>query len=243
MAKSVARVPFKRIRERAAKRKGGEKVLASLMPQRPNNKALAKLPDDRVLSEMAARVFSAGFVWSVIDNKWPGFEEAFLEFHPKRLLFQPAEFWEKLASDKRIVRNPQKIKSVRENAKFVNDIAAEHGSFGKFLANWPADDQVGLLDVFARRGSRLGGFSGQYLLRFLGWDAFVLSGDVLLCLRDSGVPLSATGTSKKDLKAAQAQINAWAKESGLPITHVSRICALSIGENYDVARLKEIMQL
>jgi 3-methyladenine DNA glycosylase Tag len=243
MAKSVARVPFKRIRERAAKRKGGEKVLASLMPKRPNNKALAKLPDDRVLSEMAARVFSAGFVWSVIDNKWPGFEEAFLEFHPKRLLFQPAEFWEKLASDKRIVRNPQKIKSVRENAKFVNDIAAEHGSFGKFLANWPADDQVGLLDVFARRGSRLGGFSGQYLLRFLGWDAFVLSGDVLLCLRDSGVPLSATGTSKKDLKAAQAQINAWAKESGLPITHVSRICALSIGENYDVARLKEIMQL
>ncbi len=243
MAKSVARVPFKRIRERAAKRKGGEKVLASLMPQRPNNKALAKLPDDRVLSEMAARVFSAGFVWSVIDNKWPGFEEAFLEFHPKRLLFQPAEFWEKLASDKRIVRNPQKIKSVRENAKFVNDIAAEHGSFGKFLANWPADDQVGLLDVFARRGSRLGGFSGQYLLRFLGWDAFVLSGDVLLCLRDSGVPLSATGTSKKDLKAAQVQINAWAKESGLPITHVSRICALSIGENYDVARLKEIMQL
>ncbi len=243
MAKSVARVPFKRIRERAAKRKGGEKVLASLMPKRPNNKALAKLPDDRVLSEMAARVFSAGFVWSVIDNKWPGFEEAFLEFHPKRLLFQPAEFWEKLASDKRIVRNPQKIKSVRENAKFVNDIAAEHGSFGKFLANWPADDQVGLLDVFARRGSRLGGFSGQYLLRFLGWDAFVLSGDVLLCLRDSGVPLSATGTSKKDLKAAQVQINAWAKESGLPITHVSRICALSIGENYDVARLKEIMQL
>ncbi|HYR65123.1 MAG TPA: DNA-3-methyladenine glycosylase I, partial [Reyranella sp.] len=156
MAKSVARVPFKRIRERAAKRKGGDKVLASLMPKRPNNKALAKLGDDRVLSEMAARVFSAGFVWSVIDNKWPGFEEAFLEFNPKRLLFQPAEFWEKLASDKRIVRNPQKIRSVRENARFVSEIAAEHGSFGKFLAAWPADDQVGLLEVFAKRGSRLG---------------------------------------------------------------------------------------
>ncbi|HEX9522811.1 MAG TPA: DNA-3-methyladenine glycosylase I, partial [Reyranella sp.] len=187
--------------------------------------------------------FSAGFVWSVIDKKWPGFEEAFLEFNPKRLLFQPAEFWEKLTSDTRIVRNPRKIKSVRDNARFVSDVAAEHGSFGKFLANWPAHDQVGLLEVFAKRGSRLGGFSGQYLLRFLGWDAFVLSGDVLLCLRDSGVPISATGTSKKDLKAAQAQINAWAKESGLPITHVSRICALSIGENYDVARLKEVMQL
>jgi 3-methyladenine DNA glycosylase Tag len=239
----MAKVPFKRVRERAAKRKGGEKVLQSLLPKKPNNKALAKLGDDRVLSEMAARVFSAGFVWSVIDKKWPGFEEAFLEFNPKRLLFQPAEFWEKLATDTRIVRNPQKIRSVRDNAKFVSDIAKEHGSFGKFLANWPADDQVGLLEIFAKRGSRLGGYSGQYLLRFIGWDAFVLSGDVLLCLRDSGVPLSTTGTSKKDLRAAQTQLNAWAKESGLPLTHVSRICALSIGENHDVARLKEVMQL
>ncbi|MGD9882894.1 MAG: DNA-3-methyladenine glycosylase I [Reyranella sp.] len=238
-----AKVSFKSIRERAARRKGGDKVLASLMPKKPDNKALAKLGDDRVLSEMACRVFSAGFVWSVIDQKWPGFEEAFLGFNPKRLLFQPGEFWEKLASDKRIVRNPQKIRSVRENAKFVTEIAREHGSFGKFLADWPADDQAGLLEVLARRGSRLGGYSGQYLLRFLGWDAFVLSGDVLLCLRDSGVPLSATGTSRKDLRLVQAQMVAWAKEAKLPVTHVSRICALSIGENHDVARLKEVMQL
>ena len=87
---------------------------------------------------------------------------------------------------------------------------AEHGSFGKFLANWPADDQAGLMEVLDKRGSRLGGFSGQYLLRFLGWDAFVLSGDVLLCLRDAGVPIG-SGTSKKDLRAAQAQLNAWAQ--------------------------------
>src|SRR5215468_3442882 len=200
----MPKVSFKRIRERAAKRKGGDKVLARLMPKKPNNKALAKLGDDRILSEIAARVFSAGFVWDVIDKKWPGFEEAFLGFNPKRLLFQPAEFWEKLASDKRIVRNPQKIRSVRDNAKFVVDIANEHGSFGRFLASWPADDQVGLLEVLGKRGSRLGGYSGQYLLRFLGWDAFVLSGHVLLCLRDSGVPLGA-GTSKKDLRLAQAQ--------------------------------------
>ena len=143
----MAKVSFKSIRERAAGRKGGEKVLAGLLPKKPNNKALARVPDDRILSEMAARIFSAGFVWDVIDKKWPGFEEAFLGFNPKRLLFQPAEFWDGLASDRRIVRNPQKIRSVRDNARFVSDIAAEHGSFGKFLAAWPADDQVGLLDL------------------------------------------------------------------------------------------------
>jgi 3-methyladenine DNA glycosylase Tag len=237
----MAKVSFKSIRARAEKRKGGAKVLVSLLPRKPDKKALAKLPDDRILSAMAERIFSAGFVWSVIDKKWPSFEAAFLGFNPKRLLFQPAEFWERLASDKRIVRHAGKIKAVRDNAKFVTEIANEHGSFGKFLAAWPADDQVGLMDFLAKRGARLGGFSGQYFLRFLGWDAFVLQGDVLTCLRDSGVEIG-TGTSKKDLRAAQAQLNAWAKESGLPISHVSRICALSIGENHPAARLKEIMQ-
>lgn len=242
MAKGVARVSFKTVRARAARRKGGETVLAALLPKPRNNKALARLGDDRVLAEMARRVFSAGFVWSVIDKKWPGFEEAFLDFNPKRLLFQPAEFWHDLASDKRIVRNPQKIKSVRDNAKFVSDIAAEHGSFGKFLATWPADDQLGLMDLLAKRGSRLGGNTGQYLLRFLGRDSFILTGDLMLCLRDCGVPISEKGTSKKDHRLAQEQINVWAAESGLPLTHISRICALSIGENHAVERLKEAMQ-
>ena len=238
----MARVSFKSIQARAAKRKGGVKALAALLPKTRDNKELAKLTDDRVLAEMARRVFCAGFVWSVIDKKWPGFEEAFLGFNPKRLLFQPAEFWEKLTQDTRIVRNPTSIKSVRDNAKFVTDIAAEHGSFGKFLAAWPADDQIGLLEIFAKRGSRLGGFSGQYLLRFLGRDSFILTGDLMMCLRDAGVPISEKGTSKKDLKLAQAQINEWAKESGLPLTHISRICALSIGENHDAARLAETMR-
>ncbi|MBS0540526.1 MAG: DNA-3-methyladenine glycosylase I, partial [Proteobacteria bacterium] len=206
-------------------------------------KALAKLGDDRILADMAERIFSAGFVWSVIEKKWPAFEEAFLGFNPKRLLFQPAEFWERLASDKRIVRHAGKIKAVRDNAKFVLEVSNEHGGFGKFLSRWPADDQAGLLDFLDKRGTRLGGFSGQYFLRFVGWDAFVLSDGVLACLRDSGLSLSATGRSKKDLRAIQAQFNAWKKESGLPIAHISRICALSIGENRPVADLKAIMQL
>lgn len=44
------------------------------------------------------------------------------------------------------------------------------------------------------------------------------------------------------MKLAQAQINEWAQETGLPLTHISRICAMSIGENHDAARLKQAMQ-
>lgn len=234
-------VPFEKIRARAAERKGGEDVLASLLPPTPANEALRSLPDNRVLSTMAQRVFSAGFVWRVIEEKWPGFEEAFLHFEPKALLFQPDDFWHDLTSDKRIVRNPQKIRSVRDNAQFVMDIAAEYGSFGKLLAGWPMDDQVGLLDLLAKRGARLGGNSGQYLIRFLGRDSWIASRDVILCLRDAGVEISENPTSKRDRLKIQSQFNAWAKDSGLPLTHISRICAMSIGENYDAETLKRAM--
>ena len=229
---------FKAIRARAAKRKGGDKALAALLPKVTGQKALARLTDDRVLAEMAKRIFSAGFVWSVIEKKWPSFEAAFLDFEPPRLLLQPDEFWEGLAGDKRIVRHPQKIMAVHGNARFVADIAREYGSFGKFLAQWPVDDQAGLLDVLAKRGVRLGARTGQYFLRFIGKDCFVTSTDVVACLRDAGLDISQNPTSKRDLGKIQAQFNAWAQETGLPLTHLSRICAMSIGENYDPETLR-----
>ncbi|MCB1534226.1 MAG: DNA-3-methyladenine glycosylase I [Rhodoblastus sp.] len=227
---------FKHIRARAEKRKGA-KVLASLIPVAKPNTALAKIGDDRFLSEMTRRVFCAGFVWRVIEQKWPEFEEAFLHFEPKALLFQPDEFWESLARDARIVRNPQKIKSVRDNAAFVAEVAKEAKSFGRMLAAWPQDDEVGLLEMLSKRGSRLGGMTGQYFLRFAGWDAFILSRDVVACLREAGIELSEKASTKKDLRNAQAAFAGWRKETGLSFTQLSRICAMSTGDNMDAATL------
>jgi 3-methyladenine DNA glycosylase Tag len=224
-------VAFAAIRARAENRKGGPAALAALLPPPADPTALAALHDDRVLAEMTKRIFCAGFVWSVIEAKWPGFEAAFLGFDPTRLLAQPQEFWDRLTADVRIVRNGAKIMAVRANARFVRDIATEHKSFGRFLAAWPATDEVGLLDLLARRGSRLGGMTGQYFLRFIGKDGFALSKDVIACLRDAGLDISEASTSKRELALIQAQFNAWAKETGLSYTHLSRICAMSIGEN------------
>src|SRR5438270_7089767 len=230
-------VPFKTIRARAEKRKGGPKGLEKLLPRKPDAKALARLLDDRILAEMTKRVFSAGFAWSVIEAKWTGFEEAFLGFKPTKLIFQPDDYWDDLLKDTRIVRNGAKISSVRENAAFVQGIANEHGSFGKFLTKWPSSDEVGLLDLLAKRGSRLGGNTGQMFLRFLGWDGFVTSRDVVACMRDADLDVAETITSKRDLARVQAQFNAWAEETGLPYMHLSRICAMSIGENYSTDTL------
>src|SRR6516165_7009975 len=149
-------VKFSKIRARAEKRKGGAEALKRLLPPKSDSKALARLGNDRVLAEMTKRGFSAGFAWSVIEAKWPGFEEAFLAFEPGPLSLQPDEFRDRLTKDARIVRNAAKIMSVRANASFVREIAKEHGSFGRMLAGWPSADEIGLLDLLAKRGSRLG---------------------------------------------------------------------------------------
>lgn len=231
-APASSRIAFKTIRARAEKRKGGPAALKKLLPRKPDPQALAKLTDERILAEMTRRVFSAGFAWSVIEAKWEGFETAFLGFDPAKLVFQPDEFWDGLMRDNRIVRNGAKILSVRENAAFVREIAKEHGGFGKFLAKWPSSDEVGLLDLLAKRGSRLGGNTGQMFLRFVGYDGFVTSQDVVACLRDAGLDIGLEARSKSDLAKVQGQFNAWARETGLPYVHLSRICALSIGENH-----------
>ena len=228
---------FKTILARAEQRKGGKAALRKLLPEVPDPQALAEVGNDRILAEMAKRIFCSGFVWRVIDQKWPGFEDAFQHFDVARLNFEPDEFWEKLTADTRIVRHPQKIQAVRSNARFVAETAKEHGSFGRFLTGWPGDDEVGLLELLSKRGTRLGGKTGQYFLRFIGWDGFVLSNDVVACLRDAGCDIAGQPTSKKDLRKAQDQLNAWAKESKLPMVHVSRICAMSIGENYAAEKL------
>ncbi len=231
---------FAEIKKRAAERKGGEDVLHSLLGDAPDNAKLAKMPDDRFLSAMAERVFSAGFVWKVIRNKWPGFEEAFLGFEPKALLFQPDDFWHERASDTRIVRNAAKIKSVRDNAAFIDRISTEHGSFGKFVSEWPADDQVGLLAYLAKHGSRLGGATGQYFLRWVGWD-FVYP--VQGCGWPRCRPAASTSptTSHRNVISARFRVamNEWAGETGLPYVHLSRILAFSAGENYDADTLHE----
>jgi hypothetical protein len=67
------------------------------------------------------------------------------------------------------------------------------------LAKWSPSDEIGLLEFLAERGSRLGGNTGQTFLRFLGWDGFVTSRDMVACLRDAGLDIAETVTSKRDL--------------------------------------------
>lgn len=225
--------PFAKIRKLAADRKGGEARLAELAKHRVlSPKKLEKIGDDRYLSMMTRCVFCAGFNWKVIEHKWNGFEEAFHGFNPLGLAAMAPEKWEAYAEDTRIVRNWPKIRTVLDNAHFILDTQHEQGSFAKAFARWPPADQVGLMAWLKKEGSRLGGNTGQYFIRFMGKDGFVLSGDVIARLQASGLKIAAAPSSKRDLKQVQEAFNEWHKQSGLDYTQLSRICAMSIGKNY-----------
>ena len=84
------------------------------------------------------------------------------------------------------------------------------------------------MDYLKKNASRMGGATCQYFLRFEGWDAFILSGDVVKALIREGV-VTKEPTSKKDLAEVQAAFNQWRKESKRPVREISRILALSVG--------------
>lgn len=214
--------------QRAAAHHGGAAAVEKLLPKPASAAELRKTPDDRWLAAMTKQVFRAGFQWKVIDAKWDGFEDAFRGFDPRALIMLPDEEIDALASNKAIVRNPQKIRATIQNARFVADIADEHGGFGKFVAGWPANDITGLWDVLKKRGARLGGTTGSFVLRMMGKDTFMFSRDVVAALMGAGV-VDKAPTAKRDLAAVQAAFNGWAAESGRPLCQISRVLALSVG--------------
>jgi 3-methyladenine DNA glycosylase Tag len=146
---------FDEIIDLAAERHGGrdtfDQILAETRPLAPQE--IAAIPDDRILAAMTRRIFCAGFSSKVIDAKWQAFESAFERFDPARCAWMTEERFDELLKDKDIVRNGAKIKSVQENGRFLTELAEKHGTAARFLAEWPDDDFVGLLDFSKRMGA------------------------------------------------------------------------------------------
>lgn len=219
---------FDSVVKKAEKRAGGAAALEKRLPKPKSAAALRKVGDDRYLSLMSLRVFRAGLKHELVDAKWPAFEEAFKGFDPHRVAAMTDEALEALMKDARLIRHWGKIKSVRDNAAAVRAIAEDNGSFGAWLADWPAENIVGLWDEIAGRFSQMGGNSGPYFLRMAGKDTFLLTHDVVTALNGLRV-VRGEAKSKADRAKVQVAFNAWAKETGRPLCQLSMILALSVG--------------
>ena len=219
---------FAAIYERACERHGVKRAVDSMLPKVRSPRALAGTKNDRWLAEMTRCIFQAGFVWRVVNQKWDDFEDVFFGFPPDRILMLSPEQIDRISQNPRIIRNRQKVLCVQQNAQFIQDTSKEHGSFGKFISRWPEDDLIGLFQHMKKRGARLGGMTGQRVLRNMAKDTFVVTVDVTRCLRRAGADITENPNTQREMKLIQGAFNGWHEQSGLPYSHISRICAFSL---------------
>jgi 3-methyladenine DNA glycosylase Tag len=222
---------FQKIYQRACERKGGPQALATMLDKPLSNQELRSVGDDRFLAEFSKKVFQSGFVWRVVRNKWPDFERMFFGFNIEKVLLIPDEMLEQKATDPSIIRNYTKVKTIRDNAIMIDSVAREHGSFAKFVADWPADDIIGLWAYLKKHGARLGGNTGPYSLRAMGKDTFILSNDVVGYFTQRNI-ISGSPQSKRSLNAIQQSFNDLQQQSGRSLQELSMIISKSVGDNY-----------
>jgi len=237
---------FKSIRARAISRKGNARTLNSLLPVPATPASLRKIPDDRWLAAMTRVIFQTGFNSAVITRRWGNFERAFAGFDPIRWADMSARDKKRLLGDANIVRNPQKIEAVKANARLLIDLAEEHGTAARAFAAWPSNTHHELLLCLRERGSRLGGLSGQTLLRSMGKDSYLLTPDVINALSEIELGEIELGKLEKrvrpdasagTLSSLQEHFNMWQQETQLPLCQLSKILACSAGYNHSPSEM------
>jgi 3-methyladenine DNA glycosylase Tag len=218
---------YKWLHEYCLNRFGSAAALEERLPQPRTAAELRSISDDRYLSTLSLRVFRAGLKHSVVDAKWPAFEEVFFGFDPEKVVLIGAERLENMMQDTRLIRHLGKLKSVPRNAQLVLDVEKEKGSFAALIADWPVTDIVGLWRYLAKHGNQLGGLSAPRFLRMVGKDTFIPTDDMVAALKAQGV-ISKAPTSQKDLALVQSAFNQWHEQSGRPLCQLSMMLAYTV---------------
>lgn len=95
--------------------------------------------DEAVLFErLALEINQAGLSWATILKKRPAFRAAFAGFDVDRVAAFGPQDVERLMADAGIIRNRLKIAAIIDNARRIQELRRDHGSFAAWLdANHP----------------------------------------------------------------------------------------------------------
>ena len=124
--------------------------------------------DDGYFEQMAKTVFRSGFNWSVIESKWPDIQKSFANFSVKKVArFNDSDI-DRLMKDKGVVRNYRKIAAVIENAKKMEKVEEEYGSFRDYLKKVGKDGEQKLCKSVVKQFSYIGDSMVVSFLRSVG---------------------------------------------------------------------------
>jgi DNA-3-methyladenine glycosylase I len=125
--------------------------------------------DDVYFENMARVIFLAGLSWRMIDKKWPNFKKAFNNFSIAKVAKFDEKDIRRLMGDAGIVRNQAKIMAAVNNAKQLQSIKKECGSFQSYIDSLDKSDNYALvIKEMGKKFSRLGPSSARIFLYSIG---------------------------------------------------------------------------
>jgi len=112
--------------------------------------------DNGYLEQLTKAVFQAGFSWKVVADKWPYFQAAFDDFDVDRVAAYDVPDIERLLSDPGIIRNGRKIEATIYNARVMQRLRTQYGSFHAYLRSLDGLDYEARKKALTRQFRHLG---------------------------------------------------------------------------------------
>ena len=88
---------------------------------------------DDYLEVMSQAIFQTGMSWSMVERKWHEIREAFEGFSVKRIASFTEDDLDRLAADRRVIRNRRKLAAIIHNAKQILEKDKVYPSFQEYL--------------------------------------------------------------------------------------------------------------
>ena len=107
--------------------------------------------DDALFEVMSLQVFQAGLTWNMVLQRRDAFRQAFRGWKIDAVAGMKPEDVDLLVGDASIIRNRKKIEACVANARTVQVLQGEHGSFCNWFYNvLPENDLAGLQGALRR---------------------------------------------------------------------------------------------
>ncbi len=127
--------------------------------------------DNAYFANMTRVIFQAGLSWRLIERKWPNFQKAFENFSIERVAHFDDDDVGRLMADKGIVRNRRKILATIHNARQLQIIKRDFGSFQSYINVLDkSNNYVLVVKELCKKFKHLGPSSARIFLYSVGED-------------------------------------------------------------------------
>jgi len=125
--------------------------------------------DNELFCRLVLEINQAGLSWETILKKEDGFRKAYDNFNIRKVAAYTEADRERLLSDAGIIRNRLKVNAAIENAKTIQQLQREYGSFQKWLEHHHPKSKEEWVKLFKQTFKFTGGEIVNEFLMSIGY--------------------------------------------------------------------------